>query len=92
MPSNWSNRKTWPGYDLPIMGMNSVSVDLIYLDPLFNSKANYVAPTGREAARVEFKYTLSFQDIDFLWLDPIEAKHPQVNTVIHAAISMSDES
>ncbi|MXZ55114.1 MAG: hypothetical protein F4Z14_02975 [Gammaproteobacteria bacterium] len=44
MPSNWSNRTIWTGDNLPIMrGMNSESVDLIYLDPPFNSKANYAA-------------------------------------------------
>ncbi len=30
--------------------MNSASVDLIYLDPPFNSKANYAAPIGSKAA------------------------------------------
>ena len=37
---NWSNETMWTGDNLPIMrGMNSESVDLIYLDPPFNSKA-----------------------------------------------------
>ena len=39
-------------------GMNSVSVDLIYLDPLFNSKADYAALIGSQAADVVFKRTL----------------------------------
>ena len=31
---NWSNRTMWTGDNLDIMrGMNSESVDLIYLDP-----------------------------------------------------------
>jgi len=33
-------------------GMNSASVDLIYLDPPFHSNANYAAPIGSEAARI----------------------------------------
>ena len=34
MPANWSNRTLWTGDNLDIMrGMNSESVDLIYLDP-----------------------------------------------------------
>ena len=42
---NWSNQTIWTGDNLDIMrGMNSASVDLIYLDPPFNSKANYAAP------------------------------------------------
>ncbi|MXY15159.1 MAG: hypothetical protein F4X94_01415 [Dehalococcoidia bacterium] len=48
---NWSNQTIWTGDNLPIMrGMNSASVDLIYLDPPFNSDANYAAPIGSEVA------------------------------------------
>ena len=37
--TNWKNRTMWTGDNLDIMrGMNSESVDLIYLDPPFNSK------------------------------------------------------
>ncbi|MCY3540747.1 MAG: hypothetical protein OXH31_02395 [Gammaproteobacteria bacterium] len=35
--------------------MNSDSIDLICLDPPFNSKANYAAPIGSEAGEAEFK-------------------------------------
>ena len=31
-------------------GMNSESVDLIYLDPPFNSNRDYVSPIGSEVA------------------------------------------
>ena len=42
---NWADKTIFTGDNLPIMrGMNSESVDLIYLDPPFNSKANYAAP------------------------------------------------
>ena len=48
---NWSNQTIWTGDNLDIMrGMNSASVDLIYLDPPFNSKADYAAPIGSKAA------------------------------------------
>ncbi len=57
-------------------GMNSASVDLIYLDPPFNSKANYAAPIGSKAAGAEFKDTWSLQDVDIAWLDLIEARAP----------------
>ena len=73
-------------------GMNSESVDLIYLDPPFNSKANYAAPIGSEAAGAEFKDTWSLNDVDIAWLDLIEAKHPALNKVIHAAMTKSDKS
>ena len=38
---NWANRTIWTGDNLDIMrGMNSETVDLIYLDPSFDKKAS----------------------------------------------------
>ncbi len=90
---NWHNQTIWTADNLPIMrGMNSNSVDLIYLDPPFNSKANYAAPIGSKAAGAEFKDTWTLQDVDIAWLDLIEAKHSALNKVIHAAMNSSDKS
>ena len=90
---NWANQTIWTGDNLPIMrGMNSASVDLIYLDPPFNSNANYAAPIGSEAAGAEFKDTWALQDVDIAWLDLIEAKHPELWRVIQAAMTNSDKS
>ena len=93
MNANVNPKTIFTGDNLPIMrGMNSESVDLIYLDPPFNSKANYAAPIGSEAAGAEFKDTWTLSDVDAAWLDLIEAKYPQLNRVIHAAMSDSDKS
>ncbi len=73
-------------------GMNSNFVDLIYLDPPFNSKANYAAPIGRETAGAEFKDTWTLKDVDIAWLDLIETRYPALNKVIHAAMTDSDKS
>ncbi len=44
-PPYWINRTIWTGDNLDIMrGMNSDSVDLIYLGPPFNSNRTYAAP------------------------------------------------
>ncbi|MCY4153281.1 MAG: site-specific DNA-methyltransferase [Aestuariivita sp.] len=72
--------------------MNSASIDLIYLDPPFNSKTNYAAPIGSEAAGAEFKDTWTLNDIDIAWLDLIEAKHSRLWRVIQAAMTDSDKS
>ena len=93
MTSNIKPKTIFTGDNLPIMrGMNSESVDLIYLDPPFNSNANYAAPIGSEAAGAEFKDTWTLNDVDAAWLDLIETKHPALNRVIHAAMSDSDKS
>jgi len=73
-------------------GINSESVDLIYLDPPFNSKANYAAPIGSVAAGAEFKDTWTLNDVDIAWLDLIETKYPALNRIIHAAMTNSDKS
>ena len=93
MSANVNPKTIFTGDNLPIMrGMNSASVDLIYLDPPFNSNANYAAPIGSEAAGAEFKDTWTLNDVDVAWLDLIEAKHPALNRVIHAAMTNSDKS
>lgn len=90
---NWENKTIWTGDNLPIMrGMNSRSVDLIYLDPPFNSKANYAAPIGSKAAGAEFKDTWTLSDIDVTWINLIEEKHPQLHRVLLAAMAKSDKS
>jgi len=90
---NWANRSLWTGDNLPILrGMNTASVDLIYLDPPFNSKRDYAAPIGSEAAGAEFKDTWSLSDIDAEWANLIEAKHPHLYRVLLAAMTASDKS
>ena len=49
--TNFADRTIWTGDNLDILrGLNSASVDLIYLDPPFNSNRNYAAPVGSAAA------------------------------------------
>ena len=47
---NWANRTIFEGDNLDILReMNAASVDLVYLDPPFNSNRNYSAPIGSAA-------------------------------------------
>ena len=71
--------------------MNSNSVDLIYLDPPFNSKANYAAPIGSKAAGVEFRDTWYLDDIDKEWIQTLATKHPKIYHVLLAAMTDSDK-
>ena len=91
--SNWKHQTIWTGDNLPVMrGMNSASVDLIYLDPPFNSKANYAAPIGSKAAGAAFKDTWTLSDVDAEWINLVEAKHPVLYRVLLAAMTNSDKS
>ena len=73
-------------------GMNSETVDLIYLDPPFNSNANYAAPVGSQAAGAAFKDTWTLSDVDAEWINLIERRHPAVHRVLLAAMTNSDKS
>ena len=86
MPPNWANRTLWTGDNLDIMrGMNSESVDLIYLDPPFNSNKNYSAPIGSEAAGAAFKDTWTLSDVDEAWHGEIADREPTLYAIIDAA-------
>ena len=79
---NFANHTIWTGDCLGIMrGMNAESVDLIYLDPPFNSNANYAAPVS-EAAGAAFKDTWSLSDVDAEWINLIASKHPVLYRVL----------
>lgn len=55
----------WTNDNLCVLnGMNSESVDLIYLDPPFNSKRIYSAPIGSKAAGAQFDDIWTWKDVD----------------------------
>ena len=86
MIPNWKNQTVWAADNLDVLrGMNSECVDLIYLDPPFNSKRDYAAPVGSEAAGAAFKDTWTLSDIDLAWIGLIAEKEPNLSAVIDAA-------
>ena len=83
---NFKNRTLWTGDNLHIMrGLNSETVDLIYLDPPFNSNRNYAAPIGSKAAGAAFKDTWTLSDVDLAWHGEIAEASPALYRVIDAA-------
>ena len=74
------------GDNLPILrGMDDACVDLIYLDPPFNSNRNYAAPIGSKAAGAEFKDVWTLDDTDDAWWGELADAHPALYRVIDAA-------
>ena len=65
-----------------LSGMNSGLVDLIYLDPPFNSKRMYSAPIGSKAAGVSFKDMWTWKDVDEYCLDTLATKFPELTKYI----------
>ena len=73
------------GDNLPIMrGMDSESIDLIYLDPPFNSKKQWSAPIGSKAAGAAFKDSWTLSDIDKADLGIMADERPQLAKLIDA--------
>ncbi len=86
MAANFTNRTLWTGDNLNIMrGLNSESVDMIYLDPPFNSNRDYAAPIGSEAAGAAFKDTWTLSDVDLASHGEIAEANPSLYRVIDAA-------
>ena len=59
-----------------LTGMNSHLVDLIYLDPPFNTKRMYSAPIGSKAAGTSFKDMWTWQDVNEAYLDALADNFP----------------
>ena len=84
--TNFADRTIWTGDNLDILrGLNSASVDLIYLDPPFNSNRNYAAPVGSAAAGAAFKDTWTLSDLDVAWMGLIADEQPAMYKVLEAA-------
>ena len=83
---NFADKTIWTGDNLDILrGMNSECVDLIYLDPPFNSNRDYEAPVGSKAAGAAFKDTWTLSDLDVAWMGLIADEQPAVANLLHTA-------
>ncbi|MCY3977275.1 MAG: DNA methyltransferase [Chloroflexi bacterium] len=94
MPApNFTNRTVWVGDNLHVMrGINSECIDLIYLDPPFNSNQDYAAPIGSIAAGAAFKDTWTLSDIDVHEHGELADRNPAAYSVIEAARNASGKS
>lgn len=85
MESTLKNRTIFTRDNLEVMrGMADECIDLIYLDPPFNSNHDYSAPIGSQAAGAEFKDTWTLNDIDLAWYGEIEDKYPGLYKLLGA--------
>ena len=83
---NFADKTIWTGDNLDILrGMNSESVDLIYLDPPFNSNRDYAAPVGSRAAGAAFKDTWTLSDLDVAWMGLIAEEQPAMYKALETA-------
>jgi len=67
-----------------LTGLNNNLVDLIYLDPPFNSKRFYSAPIGSRAAGSSFKDMWTWKDVNEAYLETLAGKYPALTDFIAA--------
>ena len=83
---NFASRTIFTGDNLDVMrGLNSESIDLVYVDGPFNSNRNYAAPVGSQAAGAAFKDTWTLSDLDVAWMGLIADEQPAMYQVLQAA-------
>ena len=88
--------KLYTGDNLYILeGLETESVDLIYLDPPFNSKRIYEAPVGSKAQGTSFKDIWTWDDVDKYHLEEMYKDYPDlvryIDTIgnLHSTAMMS---
>ena len=87
------NRTIFIRDNLEVMrGMNSESVDLIYLDPPFNSGQEWSAPVGSKAAGAAFKDAWTLDDVKEERVEEIEEANPALHHIVIAAGFTHSES
>ncbi len=89
---NFFNRTLWIGDNLSVLrGINSECVDLVCLDPPFNSQRLYNAPLGSGAAGAQFDDTWTMDGMKAEWTELQGAADPALyHTVIGASLSAGD--
>ena len=75
-----------------LRGLNSNLVDLIYLDPPFNSNRNYAAPIGSKAAGAAFKDTWTLDDLDVAEVGLIADVNPSLAAYISSVQQVHGDS
>ncbi len=93
--TNFADRTIWTGDNLDILrGLNSASVDLIYLDTAFDCNQDCAAPVGSAAAGAVFKDTWTrmpdqdtwtLSDLDVAWIGLIADEQQAIHKVLDTA-------
>ena len=90
---NVKNRTLFIADNLDIMrGMDSDMIDLIYLDPPFNSKKQWKAPIGSPAEGASFKDIWTDEEVKDGWYSEIAEQYPHIHQIILAAEHIYDHS
>ena len=93
MQETLENRTLFCRDNLDILqGINSNSIDLIYLDPPFNKKKIFTAPIGSSAEGASFKDIFQEEDVKEEWLQTIKEDHDNIFHLLNAVKSIEGRS
>ncbi len=85
MKSNILNKTIFCRDNIDVLrGINSECIDLIYLDPPFNTKKEFIAPIGTSAEGASFKDIFTYEDLKEEWLEEIKEDHPRIHILLSA--------
>ena len=88
-----SSRTIFTADNLPILrALPDESIDLVYLDPPFNSNRNYEAPIGSKAAGAAFKDTWTLEDTDEAWWGMIADARPDLYALLDACFRIGGKA
>ena len=88
---NIKNRTIFCKDNLDVLqGINSESIDLIYLDPPFNKKKTFTAPIGSSAEGASFKDYFREEDVKDEWVETIKEDHIELYNFLNGVKSISD--
>ena len=88
---NISNRTIFCKDNLDVLqGINSESVDLIYLDPPFNKNKTFTAPIGSSAEGASFKDYFREEDVKDEWVETIKEDHIDLYNFLNGVKSISN--
>ena len=91
--SNIENRTVYCNDNLTILkGINNDTIDLIYLDPPFNSGKDYGGARKSMAAQVEFKDKWDEDDFNIEWWFDIKNKHEQLYQYLSTVDDFASQS
>ena len=90
---NFDNRTLWIDDNIKVLrGINDEVIDLIYLDPPFNSKRIYNAPLGSSAAEASFDDTWKMDSVKQEWAELQETADRALWHVIEGAALTAGEA
>ena len=90
---NIENRTLFIADNIDILrGINADCIDLIYLDPPFNTNRTYKAPIGSPAEGAQFKDIWTDEDIKYEWHGQIAEQHEELYQIIQASEATYDKS